>query len=83
MSGHDIDKADGLTRRELLHRGLRIGGAVWAIPVIQILNMAPAGATGNSHPPQASANESPRSPRSPKSPKWPSSPRPRWGRRPQ
>lgn len=68
MSGDGMGSGDGLTRRELLRRGLRIGGAVWAVPVVQILNMSPAHAEGYSNPPQASGQHSPRSPNSPRSP---------------
>ncbi len=38
--------ASGITRREALKRGAAIAGAVWAVPTIQVLNMAPAGASG-------------------------------------
>lgn len=36
----------GITRRELLQRGAKIGGAVWAIPVVQAVGMSPAEARG-------------------------------------
>jgi hypothetical protein len=58
----------GLTRRELLRRGLRLGGAAWAIPVVQVLNMSPAQASGY-HPTPGPSPHSPHSPGSPNSPR--------------
>jgi hypothetical protein len=38
---------EGITRREALKRGAAIAGAVWAVPVMQTLNMAAARAQPN------------------------------------
>jgi hypothetical protein len=51
MGSDEIDQVEGITRRDLLKRGARIGGAVWAIPVVQALNMAPAQASGSGYYP--------------------------------
>ena len=36
---------EGLTRREALKRGAVIAGAVWAVPVMQVVNMSAAHAS--------------------------------------
>ena len=38
----DPASVSGLTRRELLQRGAKVGGAVWVIPVVQVLGMSQA-----------------------------------------
>ena len=35
-------QTSGLTRRELLKRGAAVGGALWAVPVVQMIGMNPA-----------------------------------------
>ncbi len=45
-----MDKNRGLTRRELLRRGARVGGALWAIPVVQVLGMSSAQASDGDSP---------------------------------
>jgi hypothetical protein len=42
MDRKDVQSPGAVTRRELLRRGLKIGGAAWAIPIVQTIGMSPA-----------------------------------------
>lgn len=65
VDGEHANPTESLTRRELLKKGVRLGGAVWVVPIVQTLNMAPAQATGGTKPPTVSGPSSPSSPDSP------------------
>jgi hypothetical protein len=43
MTDQEIQKAEGLTRREVLKKGALLGGALaWGTPVVQVIGMRPA-----------------------------------------
>jgi hypothetical protein len=51
IGGSDAVDVSGLSRRDLLRRGAKVGAvAVWTIPIIQVVSMTPAHAESASQP---------------------------------